>query len=69
MSLNFAFSPMSLMSSALPSGAAPARVRPGKAPAGDEILRPLEHDAHPLQLVEAEGRQPPGVPDAAVRDY
>ena len=50
---------------ALPSGAAPARVRPRKAPAGDEILCPLEHDAHPLQLVEAEVGQPPRLPDAA----
>ena len=50
---------------ALPSDAAPARVRPGKAPAGDEILRPLEDNAHPFQLVQPQCRLPPGIPDPA----
>ena len=39
-------------------------MRPGKAPAGDEVLRPLEHHAHALELVQTQRRLLAGAPDA-----
>ncbi len=49
---------------ALPPGGATARVRTRKTLAGDEILCPLEHHAHALQLVQPKAGKLARVPDA-----